>query len=537
MKIGEYLIRSIRRTGTRHVFGVPGDYVLKFYHQLSEKLTVITTADEQGAGFAADGYARQTGFGVVCATYGVGGLKLVNSTAQAYAERSPVLVISGGPGTAERRGDTLLHHRVRGFDTQYNVFREVTEARARLEDPETAAAEISRVIAEIRRTRRPGYLELPRDLVDVEIAAPHPPAEPPPPPPPPGGEEALKEVLEILAAAHRPLAVIGVEVHRFGLERKAADFLERSGFPFVTGVLGKSVLPETHPRFLGVYAGAMSPPEVREAVEEADCLVAFGPLITDVSTGIYTSRLDPSRGIILGPENLTVRHHLYPGVGMKYFLEVLTKALPPAAPAPAASREIPAFAPEPGRPVTVVRLIACLNSFLDDFTTVVADPGDALYGALDLYVHGRSEFVAPAYYNSLGFAIPAALAVQLAAPERRPLVLTGDGSFQMSGVELSTAVRFGLSPIVVVFNNSGFGTFRPMLKEASHDIQPWNYAEFPRVIGGGEGHTVRTEDELAAALAAGRKNASSPTVIDVVLDPEDRSPRLRALTDSLGKRV
>jgi TPP-dependent 2-oxoacid decarboxylase len=222
---------------------------------------------------------------------------------------------------------------------------------------------------------------------------------------------------------------------------------------------------------------------------------------------------------------------------MKYFLDALIDTLPEKQSTPLPEREIPPFVPESGRAVTVCRLIDCLNSFLDDFTTVVADPGDALYGALDLWIHGNSEFLAPAYYNSLGFAIPAALAVQLAAPERRPLVLTGDGSFQMSGVELSTAVRHGLSPIVVVFNNGGYGTFRRLVKEEPHDIQNWRYAEFPRVIGGGEGYTVEKEDELAAALEAGRKNNRSPTVIDVRLGRDDCSPRLQALTGTLKNRV
>src|SRR5512144_393750 len=156
MKISDYLIRAIQKTGTRHVFGIQGDYVLNFYSKLCQSgLAVINTCDEQGAGFAADAYARLTGFGVVCVTYGVGGLKLVNTTAQAFAELAPVLVISGAPGLSERQGDPLLHHKVRSFETQLNVFREVTAAQAVLDNPKTAAAEIDRVIRAIHETKRP----------------------------------------------------------------------------------------------------------------------------------------------------------------------------------------------------------------------------------------------------------------------------------------------------------------------------------------------------------------------------------------------
>ena len=121
--IGAYLIQQLYAHGVRHVFGVPGDYVLNFYGELERSpLRVINTCDEQGAGFAADAYARVGGLGVVCITYGVGGLKVVNTTAQAFAEKSPVVIISGAPGTQERGKNPLLHHKVRDFDTQLKVF-------------------------------------------------------------------------------------------------------------------------------------------------------------------------------------------------------------------------------------------------------------------------------------------------------------------------------------------------------------------------------------------------------------------------------
>src|SRR5258705_9952357 len=125
--IGEYLIQRLYAHGVRHVFGIPGDYVLGFYDQLSKsKLRIINTCDEQGAGFAADAYARVRGLGAVCITYCVGGLKVVNTTAEAFAEKSPVVVISGAPGVGERAKNPLLHHKVRDFETQRRVFEEGT---------------------------------------------------------------------------------------------------------------------------------------------------------------------------------------------------------------------------------------------------------------------------------------------------------------------------------------------------------------------------------------------------------------------------
>src|SRR3982751_4814964 len=164
--IGEYLIQRLEAFGVRHVFGIPGDYVLGFYDRLvASKLRIINTCDEQGAGFAADAYARVNGLGVVCITYCVGGLKVANTTAEAFAEKSPVVVISGAPGMKEREKNPLLHHKVREFDTQKKVFEQLTIASTVLGDPQIAFQEIDRVLHAALRYKRPVYIELPRDML------------------------------------------------------------------------------------------------------------------------------------------------------------------------------------------------------------------------------------------------------------------------------------------------------------------------------------------------------------------------------------
>src|SRR5213593_1359160 len=166
--IGEYLIQRLYAHGVRHVFGIPGDYVLGFYQQLlRSRLRIVNTCDEQGAGFAADAYARVRGLGAVCITYCVGGLKVANTTAEAFAEKSPVVIISGAPGMKEREKNPLLHHKVREFDTQKKVFEQLTVASTVLSDPQTAFQEVDRVLHAALRFKRPVYIELPRDRVLV----------------------------------------------------------------------------------------------------------------------------------------------------------------------------------------------------------------------------------------------------------------------------------------------------------------------------------------------------------------------------------
>src|SRR5271154_7067248 len=261
--IGDYLISRLYALGVRHVFGIPGDYVLGFYDALQKSpLKLVNTCDEQGAGFASDAYARVHGLGVVCVTYCVGGLKIANTTAQAYAEKSPVVVISGAPGMGEREKNPLLHHKVREFDTQKRVFDQLTVASTVLDDPQTALQEIDRVLNAALRYKRPVYIELPRDMVNAPGIAHHKPAEPHTQSDPDILREALREAVEMIKAAKQPVVLVDVEVHRFGLQAELLRLLEATRIPFATTILGKSVIDEWHPLYLGVYEGAMG----REAV-------------------------------------------------------------------------------------------------------------------------------------------------------------------------------------------------------------------------------------------------------------------------------
>ena len=168
---------------------------------------------------------------------------------------------------------------------------------------------------------------------------------------------------------------------------------------------------------------------------------------------------------------------------------------------------------------------------------VISDTGDALFGAEDLYIHNSVHFLAPAYYCSLGFAVPAALGVKMAAPNLRPLVLVGDGAFQMTGMEVGSLVRYGQNPIIIVLDNGGYGTERPMLDGAFNDVPTWHYWKVPELIGTGLGLKVTTEVEMDAALKRALANTGSISVIQVMLDRNDHSPALLRLTATLGERA
>jgi indolepyruvate decarboxylase len=540
LAIGQYLIQQLYAHGVRHVFGIPGDYVLGFYDQLSKsKLRVINTCDEQGAGFAADAYARVRGLGAVCVTYCVGGLKVANTTAEAYAEKSPVVVISGAPGMKEREKNPLLHHKVREFDTQKKVFEQLTIASTVLSDPQTAFQEIDRVLHAALRYKRPVYIELPRDMVSRSGIAHYRTPEIHETSNPKALRAALAEAVGMINAAKQPVILADVEVHRFGLQSELLRLARKTGIPVASTILGKSVIGEHYPFHIGVYEGAMGREDVRRYVESSDCLIMLGAFMTDTNLGVFTARLDPGRSLYVTSEKLSIRYQTYEEVRFKDFVRGLLRAkLRRRAlgkiPRPPRSKS---FRTVSGQKVTVQRLFQRLNAFLDDHTVVVADVGDVLFGAADLYIHRRAEFLGPAYYTSMGFAVPASVGAQLADPKLRPLVLVGDGAFQMTGMELASAVRYGLNPVVVVFNNGGYGTERPMQDGPYNDVAMWRFHRLPEVFGAGRSFLVETEDELDRALEKAQTHHESFVLIEVKLDPHDRSPGLQRLTQGLGKRI
>ncbi len=537
--IGEYLIHRLYQLGLHHAFGIPGDYVLGFYRQLEEsQVKIINTCDEQGAGFAANAYARVRGLGAVCITYGVGGLKVVNTTAQAYAEETPVVVISGAPGVEEQLGNPLLHHKVKNFDTQLKVFEQLTVAQTVLNNPATACREINRVLGAAICYRRPVYIELPRDMVTVRIVPQEETLQPPDVDRGPF-KEALLEAEKMINQAKQPVIVAGVELLRYGMHQFLQKLVEKTNIPVTSTLLGKSVISERHPRYIGLYEGGLSQEDIRRYVESSDCIILLGVLLTDVDLGIFTARLDQGKSIYATSEKTSIGYHTYPGVYLNGFLLGLLKANIqrretseiPHAPA------LTPFYPAPNTKITVKRLFQRLETFIDDSTFVITDTGDALFAAADISIPRATEFMSSAYYASLGFAVPACLGVQLALPTLRPLVLVGDGAFQMTGMEVATAVRYHLNPIIIVLNNSGYGTERPMLDGSFNDVYPWQYARLPELLCAGKGFDVQTEEQLEVALEAVRDYHEGFGILNVRLDPYDFSPALQRMTSALGKKV
>lgn len=544
ISIGQYLINRLQDYGLKDLFGIPGDYVLSFYSMLEESpINVVGCTREDCAGFAADAYARINGLGAVCITYCVGGLSVCNSIAGAFAEKSPVVVISGAPGLNERINNPLLHHKVREFRTQLEVFEKICIAATELIDPLTAFAEIERVLDAADRFKRPVYIEIPRDMVHVVPPTAHGYRRPEVSHDPHALSEAVSEAHQKLSRAERPVIIAGIEIHRFGLQDKVVQLAEQAKIPLSSTLLGKSVISETHPLYIGLYEGAMGRAEVTQFVEDSDCVLLLGTFMTDINLGIYTAKLDLPKCIYATSEQLQISHHFYHGIPLHEFIDGLIASRPTpnvrAIPDVLHENARPQFVMETDAELRVSRMMHIINDFLDSDTVVIADIGDSLFAATELVIQQSTDFLSPAYYTSMGFAVPATLGACVAGKDKRVLAICGDGAFQMTGNELSTIVRNGFAPILIILDNHGYGTERYLQKGEwkYNEIHVWNYHKLPEVYGGGKGHLVTTEGQFAAALTEAWHDRSQLHIISAKLAEGDASTTLLRLAERLGARV
>ena len=540
--VGEYLSQRLHNFGVNHIFGVPGDYVLGLMDVLLQSpLELICTCNELNAGYAADAYARLNGIGAVCITYGVGGFSLINAVVGAYAERIPLVVISGAPNSSFKQNNLLLHHTTGDFNLQYEIMQKATVASVILNHANQAASQIEQLLAACIYYKRPVYIEIPLDIV----------AQPCNPP-----EniitiqaqltdrdvltEAVREAVELLEKAEKPVILAGVEFHRFNLEDKLIKLLKTTGYPFATTILGKSCVTEMHPQFIGNYLGASSGEYVRQRVENADAILCLGAIMSDVNLGAYTAQLEPNKLINANSEKVKIKHHFYQPIYLGDFLDSLINQLSPKDYGSldikmASDFRAESFTVNWNAKLTNSRFYERINHFLEPEFGVIADTGDPIFATMDLVMHQNAYFIGQAFYLSIGYSLPACLGAALAFPNNRPLVFIGDGAFQMTAQELSTIIRHKLNPIIFLINNDGYTIERVIHDGEYNDLQPWKYHQLPQVFGESWSCQVWTEGELERALKEAKNKINCVSFIEVHLDRFDCSHGLKRLGQALSQ--
>jgi len=546
MTITDFLLGRLKAIGIDHLFGIPGDYILPFFETLAASdIRHIAPCNELNGGYAADGYARLRGAGAIAVTYGPGAFSLVNAVAGAYAERVPLVVISGGPPLQDYRDEPLKHHVLPGrYAASLGIFEQVTVAARVLNDPQSAVADIDELLCLCLQESRPVYLEFPRDL-QMQPCGPVPDWHCPPAV---GDAAATAAALDMLATrlldSHRCVLLVGHEVQSAGLQKEVRALVDRTGVAVASVFSGRPDFLEEHRRCIGIYHGIGSPEPVRAFVEAADTVIWFGAVASDFNKGGSTANISSGQEIRIFDDRVEAAQGSFASVRLRDVVTGLLGCLPVDH---WADMDVPArgysYRPDPGftadanAPVTNERFFQRIAGFLRSDDVILADAGPSISMSYAQLPPG-ARFITSGYWASIGAGFGMTLGACFGAdPERRILAFEGDGSFQMTAQELSTMIRFDKTPIIFLMNNKGYTAERLIHDGTFNDIQDWQYWRLPEVFGGIAGCEVRTEADLEEALQRAAGHAGpGPLVIEVHLDPLDVSEAFARMSEGLRSR-
>ncbi|EEA1669255.1 indolepyruvate decarboxylase [Salmonella enterica] len=541
--VADYLLDRLAGCGIGHLFGVPGDYNLQFLDHVIDHPTLrwVGCANELNAAYAADGYARMSGAGALLTTFGVGELSAINGIAGSYAEYVPVLHIVGAPCSAAQQRGELMHHTLGDGDFRhfYRMSQAISVASAILYE-QNACFEIDRVLGEMLAARRPGYIMLPADVAKKTAIPPTEALALPVHEAQSGVETAFRyHARQCLMNSRRIALLADFLAGRFGLRPLLQRWMAETPIAHATLLMGKGLFDEQHPNFVGTYSAGASSKEVRQAIEDADRVICVGTRFVDTLTAGFTQQLPAERTLEIQPYASRI--------GETWFNLPMAQAV-------STLRELClecAFAPPPtrstGQPVRIDKgeltqesFWQTLQQYLKPGDIILVDQGTAAFGAAALSLPDGAEVVVQPLWGSIGYSLPAAFGAQTACPDRRVILIIGDGAAQLTIQEMGSMLRDGQAPVILLLNNDGYTVERAIHGAAQryNDIASWNWTQIPPALNAAqqaECWRVTQAIQLAEVL----ERLARPqrlSFIEVMLPKADLPELLRTVTQALEAR-
>ena len=535
-----YVLARLQSVGISEVFGVAGDYAFSVDDAVVKSPGVewVGCCNELNAAYAADGYARICGVGAISTTYGVGELSAINGIAGAYAERIPVFHLVGMPNISTQVARRVVHHTL--GNGEFDFFRKMAEpvvCASAVMTPQNVAYETERLIAEALYHRRPVYMAFPTDAANQPVVSKAQPVDPPV-----SDRTNLKSatdaIIAALEAAKTACILPGLIAVGAGAREALQSFVDASGLPFATMFGDKSVLNERQPAYIGMYDGKLMDESVRAFVESCDLILTVGTVMTDFNTGAFTSRLDPEKTINIRHHSVEIGSKVYPNVELKDVLSELTRSVTKRSGEPPVQSSLGPIVGKGSDAVTAEALYPRWANFLKPNDILFAESGTSSMGLAFALMPKGATFHNQTLWGSIGWATPAAFGAAVAARDRRLVLVTGDGSHQLTAQEISQFGRRGLKPIVFVLNNDGYLIERLLSRNPDfvyNDLAPWNYSEIPHALGceGWLTARVTTCGELDDALKAADQ-AKSGVYIEVVTDKYAAAPLAEKMHENLA---
>ncbi|EBO9672239.1 indolepyruvate decarboxylase [Salmonella enterica subsp. enterica] len=541
--VADYLLDRLAGCGIGHLFGVPGDYNLQFLDHVIDHPTLrwVGCANELNAAYAADGYARMSGAGALLTTFGVGELSAINGIAGSYAEYVPVLHIVGAPCSAAQQRGELMHHTLGDGDFRhfYRMSQAISVASAILYE-QNACFEIDRVLGEMLAARRPGYIMLPADVAKKTAIPPTEALALPVHEAQSGVETAFRyHARQCLMNSRRIALLADFLAGRFGLRPLLQRWMAETPIAHATLLMGKGLFDEQHPNFVGTYSAGASSKEVRQAIEDADRVICVGTRFVDTLTAGFTQQLPAERTLEIQPYASRI--------GETWFNLPMAQAV-------STLRELClecAFAPPPtrstGQPVRIDKgeltqesFWQTLQQYLKPGDIILVDQGTAAFGAAALSLPDGAEVVVQPLWGSIGYSLPAAFGAQTACPDRRVILIIGDGAAQLTIQEMGSMLRDGQAPVILLLNNDGYTVERAIHGAAQryNDIASWNWTQIPPALNAAqqaECWRVTQAIQLAEVLER-LVRPQRLSFIEVMLPKADLPELLRTVTRALEAR-
>ena len=536
----EHVLSRLKEIGISKVFGVAGDFAFPIEDAIGRdpRIEWVGCSNELNAAYAADGYGRIHGIAALNTTYGVGELSAICGIGGAYAEHVPVFHLVGMPNLPTQSARAIVHHTL--GNGEFDFFRKMAEpvvCASAIMTPQNVAYETERLIAEAFYHRRPVYMAFPTDVANQPIVSNSPPLDPPKSDPA-SLERAVAEIIEALRAAKSACILPGFLANRAGLEDAVQAFVDASGLPFATMFADKTALEEQQPAYIGMYDGKLMDEAVREFVESCDTVVLIGPILSDFNTGAFTFHLDLEKTIGIRHHRIHVGTKVYPNVEMKDVLAELARRVTKRNQKP--PFQAASLGPVKGAgsdPITADALYPRWAQFIKPDDIVVTETGTSSMGMAFARLPKGAKFYNQSLWGAIGWATPAAFGAAVAAPHRRVVLITGDGSHQLTAQEIAQFGRRGLKPIVFVLNNSGYLIERLLCENPDfsyNDVAQWRYSELPNALGCTDWFTARvaTCGEFDQALKTA-SHGDRAAYIEIVTDKYAASPLAMKLHENV----
>lgn len=531
-KLSDYLLDVIKHMGANDIFGVPGDYNLQFLDHITHRddLTWKGNANELNASYMADGYAREKGFATFVTTFGVGELSAINGLSGSIAEHVPVLEIVGAPTNEIQNNGSLVHHTFgdHDFSRFEKAHRQLGIKSARL-NKDDAINQINEVAQYIYESKKPAYLILPTNLVEMEVnpslkdniadlfvEAKH------------DSVNSFNQIKEAINHSQSPVIIMGHEVDRFNVFDDIKSFSEKNNIPVLDLGLGKGNIDESFKNFVGTYNGEISDESINKYVENSDNVILIGAKLTDSVTGGFTQQFAEDNTITINYDGANLYgKQVAEDYNFKNVMHSLADTnLDLSLPSLDLKNNNLSINPS-GDKITQSFYDKAIASFINGDNTLVAEQGTSFFGLASQKLPKDAKFFGQPLWGSIGYAFPAALGNQIANKDRRVVLSTGEGSLQLTIQEFGLAFREKLNPIMFVIDNTGYTVERVIhgMNESYNDVPALNYGLMPKAFGANDDQfdfiEVSTEKELIDAISKAKEENDKFVLIQVNMGMKD----------------